>query len=77
MTSLTATTPKLTRSEWKQVASTLLGVDVRGAGQAPDPMRQFMSLTRRNGTPADQYSQALSELGFNDRQIAAVGLLSL
>ena len=77
MSVLTAAAPKLTQSEWKQVASTLLGVDVHGTGQAPDPMRQFMSLTRRIRTPADQYSQALSKLGFNDRQIAAVGLLSL
>lgn len=45
--------PKLTRTEWKQVASTVLGVDVPS-------------------TRAD-----LSRFGFNERQIAALGLLSL
>ena len=77
MTVLTATAPKLTQSEWKQVASTLLGVDLRGAGEPARPVRQFMSMTRRNRKPADQYREALSELGYNDRQIAALGLLSL
>ena len=77
MTVLTATAPKLTQSEWKQVASTLLGVDLRGAGEAARPVRQFVSLTRRNRKPADQCRDALFKLGFNDRQIAALGLLSL
>jgi hypothetical protein len=79
MTVLEATTPKLTRSEWKKVASTLLGVDVRNpqAGDMPDPVRQFVSLTRRDRRPADQCRDALSQLGFNEREIAALGILSL
>jgi len=77
MTVLNAVAPKLSRTEWKQVASTLLGVDVAPNGSAPDPVRQFVSLTRRHRKPADQCREALSGLGFNERQIAALGLLSL
>ncbi len=77
MTVLNTAAPKLTRSEWHKVASTLMGIDVGGAGETPDPVRQFVSLTRRNRKPADQCREALSEIGFNDRQIAALGLLSL
>ena len=79
MTVLNATAPKLTQSEWKKVASTLLGVDVghRAAAEVPDPIRQFVSLTHRNRKPADQCREALHGLGFNERQIVALGLLSL
>jgi hypothetical protein len=78
MTVLNATAPKLTQSEWKKVASTLLGIDVRHPrGEAPDPIRQFVSLTRRDRRPADQCREALSQPGFNERQIAALGILSL
>lgn len=45
--------PKLSRSEWKQIASTLIGVDV---------------LSTRSGSNSH---------AFNERQIAALGLLSL
>jgi hypothetical protein len=79
MTVLNATAPKLTQSEWKKVASTLLGVDVRHprSDEMPDPIRRFVSLTRRDRKPADQCRDALSQLGFNERQIAALGILSL
>lgn len=79
MTVLNATAPKLTHSEWKKVASTLIGVDIRHPrpGEMPDPVRQFVSLTRRDRKPADQCRESLSQLGFNERQIAALGILSL
>jgi hypothetical protein len=77
MTVLNAVAPKLSRTEWKQVASTLLGVDVLSRASTPNPVQQYVSLTRRDRKPADQCRDALSELGFNDRQIAALGLLSL
>lgn len=77
MTVLNATAPKLSQSEWQHVASTLLGVDVPSNGSVSDAVRQFVSLTRRNRKPADQYREALSGLGFNEREIAALGLLSL
>ena len=79
MTVLNATAPKLTQSEWKKVASTLLGIDIRHplSGETPDPIRQFVSLTRRDRKPADQCRKALSQMGFNERQITALGILSL